>query len=51
MDLGSVSTFYSGKKVLITGATGVKGAWLAAVLSEFGQYQILLNDANKVSIY
>ena len=53
MDLGSVSTFYSGKKVLITGATGVKGAWLAAVLSEFGATvsNISLNDAEPRSAF
>jgi CDP-glucose 4,6-dehydratase len=32
MDLG----FYSGKKVLLTGATGFKGSWLAIILKKLG---------------
>jgi CDP-glucose 4,6-dehydratase len=32
----SIANFYKGKRVLITGHTGFKGAWLLAVLSQFG---------------
>ncbi|NOZ80408.1 MAG: CDP-glucose 4,6-dehydratase [DPANN group archaeon] len=32
----TLSTFYQGKKVLITGNTGFKGAWLSQLLLSFG---------------
>ncbi|MFC3748330.1 CDP-glucose 4,6-dehydratase [Paenibacillus sp. GCM10012306] len=32
----SISTFYKGKKVLVTGDTGFKGSWLALWLSHMG---------------
>ena len=53
MDLETLSAFYNGKKVLITGATGVKGAWLAALLSEFGAtvFNISLDDAEPRSAF
>ena len=33
---GGLSGFFSGKKILITGHTGFKGSWLAAVLRSMG---------------
>jgi CDP-glucose 4,6-dehydratase len=36
MDTGRTMRFYSNKRVLITGHTGFKGAWLSLWLSEFG---------------
>jgi CDP-glucose 4,6-dehydratase len=36
MDATALKNFYSGKKVLITGHTGFKGAWLTHVLLGFG---------------
>jgi len=32
----NLKRFYSGKKVLVTGHTGFKGAWLSLILNEFG---------------
>ncbi|MBT3476119.1 CDP-glucose 4,6-dehydratase [bacterium] len=32
----NLKRFYSGKRVLVTGHTGFKGAWLSLILSEFG---------------
>ena len=34
--MGLKSSFWSGKKVLITGHTGFKGAWLSILLHYFG---------------
>ena len=31
-----LSDFYKGKRVLVTGHTGFKGAWLCKILSLFG---------------
>ena len=36
----SFADFYQGKRVLVTGHTGVKGAWLSAWLNEMGAYVI-----------
>ena len=53
MDLERHRAFYRGKKVLITGATGLKGAWLAAVLNEFGAVvsNISLDDTHPRSAF
>ena len=32
----NLNNFYAGKKILVTGHTGFKGAWLSLVLNEFG---------------
>ena len=32
----NLKRFYSGKRVLVTGHTGFKGAWLSLILSELG---------------
>ena len=32
----NLKKFYKGKKILITGHTGFKGAWLSSTLIEFG---------------
>ena len=36
MDLREVFEFYKGKKVLVTGHTGFKGAWLCRILIKAG---------------
>ena len=36
MDLRKVFEFYKGKKVLVTGHTGFKGAWLCRILINAG---------------
>ena len=36
MDLREVFEFYKGKKVLVTGHTGFKGAWLSRILINAG---------------
>ena len=36
VNLQQLQTYYKGKKVLVTGHTGFKGAWLTAVLHNFG---------------
>lgn len=36
MDLREVFEFYKGKKVLVTGHTGFKGAWLCRILINAG---------------
>ena len=34
--MNKLSNYYKNKKILITGHTGFKGAWLSLVLSNFG---------------
>ena len=34
--MGSIKSFYKNKRVLVTGATGFKGAWLCSWLVELG---------------
>ena len=46
-------SFWSGKKVLITGNTGFKGAWLSLWLSEMGSkvFGISLRQENPKAIF
>ena len=36
MNFDSLQSFYSGRKVLVTGHTGFKGSWLCVLLKELG---------------
>ncbi len=53
MGLNYFSNFYKNKKVLITGASGFKGSWLALTLNYFGANVLgyCLKPATEPSMY
>ncbi len=52
-NLSKIFNFYKNKKVIVTGHTGFKGAWLSLILSFFGAkvYGIALKTSSKNNLY